>query len=88
MMVFMNPPYSNPPPWIAKGVEEQKKGKTIVMLLRVDTSTAWYHDLVVPNITEPPRFIRGRLRFVDPRTGEAPRANFASMVCVFRGKTA
>jgi hypothetical protein len=31
---FVNPPYSNPMPWIKKAIEESAKGKTIVLLLR------------------------------------------------------
>ena len=39
---FVNPPYSNPLPWIEKAIEESNKGKMIVMLLKVDTSTKWF----------------------------------------------
>ncbi len=42
---FVNPPYSNPLPWVEKAIEESKKGKTIVMLLNVDTSTKWFAKL-------------------------------------------
>jgi len=43
---YCNPPYSNPLPWVEKAIEENKKGKTIVMLLRVDTSTKWFAKLI------------------------------------------
>lgn len=39
---YVNPPYSNPEPFIRKAIEENKKGKFIVMLLPVDTSTKWF----------------------------------------------
>tara|TARA_R100000789_G_scaffold64886_1_gene61221 strand:+ start:116 stop:490 length:375 start_codon:yes stop_codon:yes gene_type:complete len=39
---FVNPPYSKPMPWVEKAIEESKKGKRIVMLLKMDTSTRWY----------------------------------------------
>lgn len=42
---FVNPPYSKPMPWIEKAIEENKKGKTIVLLLNVDTSTEWFAKL-------------------------------------------
>lgn len=42
---FVNPPYSNPLPWVEKAIEESRKGKTIVMLLNVDTSTKWFAKL-------------------------------------------
>ena len=39
---FVNPPYSNPGPWVDRAIMENKKGKMIVMLLKHDSSTkAW-----------------------------------------------
>jgi len=43
---YVNPPYSTPLKWVEKAIEENKKGKTIVMLLRVDTSTKWFAKLI------------------------------------------
>jgi hypothetical protein len=37
--IFVNPPFSQKPQWIRKAIEESKKGKLVVMLLPVDTST-------------------------------------------------
>jgi site-specific DNA-methyltransferase (adenine-specific) len=59
---YVNPPYANKTPWILKAIEESRKGKTVVMLLPVDTSTRWFHDLILTYADEI-RFIRGRLRF-------------------------
>ena len=42
---FVNPPYSNPLPWVKKAIEESKKGRLIVMLLKMDTSTRWFKEL-------------------------------------------
>lgn len=43
---FVNPPYSNPLPWVRKAVQEHKEhGFTIVMLLKHDSSTTWYREL-------------------------------------------
>jgi hypothetical protein len=39
---YINPPYSNPLPWVEKAIEEMKKGKLIVMLLRADSSTKYF----------------------------------------------
>jgi len=78
---YVNPPYRNKVPWILKAIEESRKGKTVVMLLPVDTSTSWFHDLILPNADEI-RFIRGRLKF---RPKGYP-AQFPSMIVVFRGK--
>lgn len=77
---YVNPPYSKKAIWIKKAVDEQKKGKLSVMLLPVDTSTAWFHDLVLPNAEI--RWIRGRVRF---NAAGCP-AKFASMIIIFRPK--
>jgi hypothetical protein len=43
---FVNPPYSDPVPWIEKAIEERDLGgHTIALLLRHDTSTKWYRKL-------------------------------------------
>ena len=39
---FVNPPYSTPLKWVEKAIEENKKGKLVVLLLKVDTSTKWF----------------------------------------------
>ena len=54
------------------------QGKTIVGLLRGDTSTKWFHDWVYPYAEL--RFIRGRLNF-----GPGP-APFSSIIAIWRGK--
>lgn len=59
--VFMNPPYSNPTPWVKKAYEESLKGSVVVGLLRGDTSTRWFHDWVLPFAEI--RFLKGRLKF-------------------------
>ena len=73
--VFLNPPYSKPLPWIEKAISENKKNKTIVMLLRMDTSTKWFKLLQEANAKF--LWINGRLRF---RTGKP--ANFPSMIVI------
>lgn len=42
---FVNPPYSKTELWVNKAIEENRKGKFIVMLVRMDTSTRWFRDL-------------------------------------------
>lgn len=82
---YVNPPYSHKEPWIERAVAEQRKGNLTVMLLPVDTSTKWFHDLVLPNCPLPDniRFVRGRLRF-PTLTNRGRPAPFASMICIFR----
>lgn len=42
---FVNPPYSKPMPWVEKAIAENKKGKTIALLVKHDSSTKWYDKL-------------------------------------------
>lgn len=42
---YVNPPYSDPLPWVEKAIEESKKGKKIAMLLKVDPSTRAFKRL-------------------------------------------
>lgn len=61
---FVNPPYSRELKtlFVKKGLEEFKKGKTVVFLLPVSTSTKLFHDFILPNNPEI-RFIKGRIAF-------------------------
>lgn len=72
---YVNPPYSKPHLWVNKAIQENKKGKLIVMLLRMDTSTKWFKDLQEAGATF--LWINGRLRF---NTGKP--ANFPSMLVI------
>ena len=74
---YVNPPYSNPLPWIEKAIEENKKGKTIALLLKVDTSTKWYAKLIEARAHI--FWINGRLRFAN----NSP-ANFPSMLVILQ----
>ena len=75
--VFMNPPYSKPTEWVKKAYLESLKGKTIVGLLRGDTSTRWFHDWVLGKAEL--RFVKGRICF------NGKPAPFASIIAVWRG---
>ena len=44
--VFVNPPYSNPKPWVIKAIETHYKYNNVVMmLLKHDSSTEWFRLL-------------------------------------------
>jgi len=75
--VFMNPPYSKPTPWVKKAYEESLKGKTVVGLLRGDTSTRWFHDWVWHKAEL--IFVKGRLKF----NGIGP-APFPSIIAIWK----
>jgi ribosomal protein L40E len=60
--VFINFPYSDPVPWLRRCVRESQNGKTVAALMRGDTSTIWFHELVRPFVAEL-IFVRGRICF-------------------------
>ena len=62
---FVNPPYSRKlkESFVLKAIEESKKGKTIVMLIPVSTSTKLFHEIILPNKKEI-RFIKRRIKFI------------------------
>ena len=88
---FVNPPYSRAlkTAFIKKGIEEYHKGKLVVFLLPVSTSTTLFHQHIFPNADEI-RFVEGRIRFLGINTkGEyvtdkAPMHD--SMVVIFDGR--
>ena len=43
--IFINPPYSKPLPWVERAIIESRKGKTVVLLVKNDSSTKWYGKL-------------------------------------------
>lgn len=89
---YINPPYSLQlkTAFVKKAVEESKKGKLCVMLLPVSTSTELFHKTILPNITEPVRFLYKRLRFSGWNTQgewvENKTGMHDSMIVVFDGR--
>lgn len=61
---FVNPPYSRKlkEAFVKRAIYFKERGKTSVVLIPVSTSTALYHDHIVPNADEI-RFLRGRVKF-------------------------
>lgn len=78
---FVNPPYTTQlqNKFIKKGVEQWRKGKTVVFLIPARTSTKRFHEDILPNATEI-RFIKGRLHFDDSNTP----APFPSMIVILK----
>ena len=75
---FVNPPYSNPLPWVEKAIEESNKGKTIVMLVKVDTSTKWFARLIEAKAEI--LWFSKRLKYGGGKTS----ANFPSMLVILK----
>ena len=81
---FVNPPYSKMSLWIEKAYEEWKLGSTIILLIPPRTDTKYFHDYINNNAEI--RFIKGRIKFIHPDTGEGKSAPFPSIFCIFRGE--
>ena len=54
------------------------------MLLKSDTSTKWFHELILPYAEV--RFIKGRLRFMREGWTYSKPAPFPSLLAIFRPK--
>lgn len=80
---FVNPPYSETGLWVKKAIDEYKKGKTVVMLLRLDASTIWFRSLIpIAEI----RLFDDRLHFVNEE-GIGSRSDHASILAVMNGSS-
>lgn len=62
--VWMNPPFSDPGPWLEKAILETASGRAdlVVALLPAATDTGWFHDFVIGRAEL--RFRRGRIKFL------------------------
>ena len=75
--VWLNPPYSNPRPWIQR-LAQHNNG---IALLPADTATSWWHDYVIT--ARALCFIRGRLRFIRNDAGLETSARFPSVLAAW-----
>ncbi|THA11311.1 phage N-6-adenine-methyltransferase [Rodentibacter pneumotropicus] len=81
--IFVNPPYSDPMPFVKRSAELMAQGHLVVMLLPADKSTKWY-KAIQENATEVIDIIGGRINFLHPVTGEEVKGNNkGSIVAVF-----
>lgn len=62
---FVNPPYNlkSKEAFVKKAVEESKKGKLVVMLLPVSTSTKLFHETILKAGADV-KFCKGRIPFI------------------------
>ncbi len=82
---FVNPPYSNVAEWIKKSSEEAQKGKTIVMLINAITDTIAFHKYIYNKPNVEIRFIKGRVKFIDPTNPEKKQPNVKpSIIVIFK----
>lgn len=82
---FCNPPYSNTAKWIEKAYNESKKGKLVVLLTNAVTDTIAFHKYIYNQPGVEIRFIKGRIKFINPEERNKRMPNVkASMVVIFR----
>jgi len=76
--IFMNPPYGREiGKWVKKARESaEQNGALVVALLPARTDTKWFLDVMKASEI---RFIRGRLKFGDGKTG----APFPSLIAIW-----
>jgi phage N-6-adenine-methyltransferase len=81
---WMNPPYGRnvTGKWVAKAIEESKKGAPVICLLPARTDTKWFRACYENAAAI--YFVQGRLKFV----GAKDSAPFPSMVVVFNENVA
>lgn len=76
-LVWLNPPYSSPGPWIQR-LADHSNG---IALLPVDTSTIWWHEQLLRADTL--CFLKGRPRFVRPGSDDTLPARWAVVLAGF-----
>ncbi|MFS7553899.1 DNA N-6-adenine-methyltransferase, partial [Pasteurella multocida] len=74
LRIFVNPPYSNPLPFVQRAAELRNAGYLVVMLLPADKSTKWY-QVIQDNATEVIDIVGGRINFLHPVSGEEIKGN-------------
>jgi len=89
---FVNPPYDRigKPAFVKRAIHEKNMGNLCVMLLPVSTSTYLFHEDILPNITEPIRFVKGRIKFIGVNTKGVEVSDKVgmhdSMIVIFDGR--
>ena len=87
---FVNPPYTTKiqDAFVKKASEESKKGKLVVMLIPVRTSSIRWQDYIIDKKGVDIRFLPKRMKFINERGGGVSKnvATFCSAVIIFRGK--
>jgi len=80
VICWLNPPYSEITAWLKKATLEADRGATVVCLLPLDPTTAWWFTYVATLACEV-RFVGRRVKFV----GEKSAAPFPSVLVVYDG---
>jgi len=80
--IWLNPPYSrNMYPWIEKAWKESQKGCLVAVLVFARTDTKWWHEIVLKHAYKI-HFIKGRLKFLESRTGKEAKSGAPAPSCI------
>ena len=84
--VWMNPPFSDPTPWVHKASLETrtKRADLVVALLPNATDTGWFHDYVLGKAEL--RFRRGRIRFLGWRGTPIGSPKAGTVFAIYRAE--
>lgn len=86
-LVYVNPPYSKPGPWVERAARESMTGLChVVMLIPATTSTSWWQAWVWPHAAAV-GFMRQRVAFLDER-GRPVKGNRFETALVYYGPEA
>jgi len=88
---WLNPPYSDPGPWVLKAMAEQERGIGTVMLVPADQTAEWYPGdmaseirLITGYYDEAGKWKSGRINFINAETGQEMKGNpKGSMLLIF-----
>lgn len=85
---FVNPPFSNPVPWINKAFGELLGGRVTVMCLPAFTDRRWWLDGVEPHLNTPHRqrlraYFIGRHKYVPLDGQHASNPRFGTVLLTF-----
>ena len=90
--VYVNPPYSDPMPWIKKATEAKYDGLGTVMLLNADTSVGWFAEayktvseirFIIADEKEIGGYSSGRLAFLNDSDEPISGNNRPQFILVF-----
>jgi site-specific DNA-methyltransferase (adenine-specific) len=82
---FQNPPYGRRVTglFVRACYEQSRKGITVALVIFARTDTIWWHEYAMKAAEL--RLLRGRVKFIDPDTGEeGDAAGAPTVVLVFR----
>ena len=81
--VFVNPPFGEGGAFVEKAYGESRKRLTVVALVIPSTDAAWWHEYAMK--ASEIRFLRGRISFINPATGQPDRRNDRpSIILIFK----